>query len=84
MGRRELQGDQLANIRAGQRVKIELDTFGAATLAGARESIQPGTGARFSLLPPGQRERQLHKVTQRVPCGSSDRRSPAASSCGRA
>ena len=38
-----------------------------AALDGVVESIQPGTGARFSLLPPDNASGNFTKVTQRVP-----------------
>jgi membrane fusion protein (multidrug efflux system) len=58
---------QLGKIRPGQRVKIKIDGFDDAALRGTVDSIQAGTGARFSLLPPDNASGNFTKVTQRVP-----------------
>jgi membrane fusion protein, multidrug efflux system len=58
---------QLEDIRPGLRVKVAIDGYGGAPLAGVVESIQAGTGARFSLLPPDNASGNFTKVTQRVP-----------------
>ncbi|HEY6033863.1 MAG TPA: HlyD family secretion protein, partial [Kofleriaceae bacterium] len=58
---------QLAKIHAGQRVRIKVDGFDDATLHGTVDSIQAGTGSRFSLLPPDNASGNFTKVTQRVP-----------------
>jgi len=58
---------QLNKIHAGQRVRIKVDGFDDATLHGTVESIQAGTGSRFSLLPPDNASGNFTKVTQRVP-----------------
>jgi membrane fusion protein (multidrug efflux system) len=54
-------------VRAGEKARIEIDTFDGVKLDGVVESIQPGTGARFSLLPPDNSSGNFTKVTQRVP-----------------
>ena len=56
---------QLGAIRPGLRVKVRVD--GVDTFTGTVESIQAGTGARFSLLPPDNASGNFTKVTQRVP-----------------
>ncbi|MFT3693024.1 MAG: HlyD family secretion protein [Kofleriaceae bacterium] len=58
---------QLAHMKAGEKVKIKIDGFDDATLQGTVESIQAGTGSRFSLLPPDNASGNFTKVTQRVP-----------------
>ncbi|MCX5740925.1 MAG: HlyD family secretion protein [Proteobacteria bacterium] len=58
---------QLARLRPGQRVKVEIDGYDDASLTGAIESIQAGTGSRFALLPPDNASGNFTKVTQRVP-----------------
>jgi membrane fusion protein (multidrug efflux system) len=62
-----LKETQLAHVRVGEKVSVELDTFGGVSLPGTVESIQSGTGARFSLLPPDNASGNFTKVTQRVP-----------------
>ena len=58
---------QLDKMHAGQRVKIKIDGFDDKTLKGIVDSIQAGTGSRFSLLPPDNAAGNFTKVTQRVP-----------------
>jgi membrane fusion protein (multidrug efflux system) len=61
-----LKETQLADIKPGQPVEIEVDSF-SGTLDGHVDSIAAGTGARFSLLPPENATGNFIKVTQRVP-----------------
>lgn len=61
-----LKETQLADIKAGQPADVEIDAF-RRTLSGHVESIAPGTGSRFSLLPPENASGNFIKVTQRVP-----------------
>ncbi|HEY0987040.1 MAG TPA: HlyD family secretion protein, partial [Kofleriaceae bacterium] len=61
-----LKETQLAEIKPGQPVEIEVDSF-SGTLDGHVDSIAAGTGARFSLLPPENATGNFIKVTQRVP-----------------
>lgn len=58
---------QLAHLHAGQRVRVAIDGYGDTALEGKIASIQAGTGARFSLLPPDNASGNFTKVTQRVP-----------------
>ncbi len=57
---------QLARIRVGQKVDIEIDAYGA-TAEGEVESIASATGAKFALLPPDNATGNFTKVVQRVP-----------------
>jgi len=57
---------QLAGMQEGQRVKVELDAYDTP-LWGRVESLAPGTGSRFALLPPDNASGNFTKVTQRVP-----------------
>lgn len=59
--------DQIARMKAGQPVKIEIDTFGRQELHGTVDSLAAGTGSRFSLLPPDNASGNFTKVVQRVP-----------------
>jgi len=58
---------QLANVKVGQPVEIEVDAFGGEPLKGHVESLSPGTGATFALLPPDNSTGNFTKVVQRVP-----------------
>lgn len=57
---------QLARIRRGQRVTLEVDAYGA-TAEGEVESIASATGAKFALLPPDNATGNFTKVVQRIP-----------------
>ncbi len=58
---------QLTRMRPGQNVTIKVDAFPGRTLNGHIDSIQSGTGARFSLLPAENATGNFVKVVQRVP-----------------
>ena len=58
---------QLSDIRIGQPVEIEVDTYGGATVKGVVESVAAATGSKFALLPPDNATGNFTKVVQRVP-----------------
>jgi len=58
---------QLEHMRCGQPVEITVDAYPNITFKGHVESIQRGTGARFSLLPPENATGNYVKVAQRIP-----------------
>jgi membrane fusion protein (multidrug efflux system) len=58
---------QLTHMRPGQPAAISVDTYPDATLHGRVDSIQRGTGSRFSLLPPENATGNFVKVVQRIP-----------------
>jgi membrane fusion protein (multidrug efflux system) len=58
---------QLAKLHPGQKATIEIDGLAHQTLHGTVESLQAGTGSRFSLLPADNASGNFTKVTQRVP-----------------
>ena len=58
---------QLAHMSAGQDVEIAVDSYPGHTFHGKIDSIQAGSGARFSLLPPENATGNYVKVVQRVP-----------------
>jgi len=58
---------QVTHVRPGQRVKIAVDTYPGEVFTGTVDSIQAGTGARFSLLPPENATGNYVKVVQRIP-----------------
>jgi len=61
-----LKETQLKRIKIGQPVDIHVDATGK-TIKGHIDSIQSGTGAVFSLLPPENATGNYVKVVQRVP-----------------
>ena len=58
---------QIGRMQPGQPVEISVDAYPDKTFKGHVDSIQPGTGARFSLLPPENATGNYVKVVQRVP-----------------
>jgi len=58
---------QLTHIRPGQPVTVSVDTYPGETFHGRVDSIQRGTGSRFSLLPPENATGNFVKVVQRIP-----------------
>lgn len=58
---------QLRRMRPGQSAKIKVDAYPQMDLRGRVDSIQSGTGARFSLIPPENATGNYVKVVQRVP-----------------
>jgi membrane fusion protein (multidrug efflux system) len=58
---------QLTHIRTGQPVKVFVDVYDGIEFTAHVDSIQRGSGARFSLLPPENATGNYVKVVQRVP-----------------
>jgi len=58
---------QLAHVRTNQPVEIEIDSLPGRQFRGHVDSVQAGSGARFSLLPPENAIGNFVKVVQRVP-----------------
>ena len=58
---------QLKYMKPGQPVRIKVDAYPQKILKGHVDSIQAGTGAVFSLLPPENATGNYIKVVQRVP-----------------
>src|SRR5258708_2418275 len=59
--------NQLDLMRPGQPVEIEMDSLGGRKFKGHVESVQKGSGAAFSLMPPENATGNYVKVVQRVP-----------------
>jgi membrane fusion protein (multidrug efflux system) len=57
----------LGRIKPGQKATIKIDMYPSATFDGVVESISPGSGAIFSVLPPENATGNWVKVTQRFP-----------------
>ena len=58
---------QLADMRPGQPVDLTIDAYPDHVLKGRVDSVQPGSGTAFSLLPAENATGNYVKVTQRVP-----------------
>ncbi len=58
---------QLRRIKPGQTVTFTVDAYPGLRFCGRVESISPGTGSVFSLLPPENASGNFTKVVQRVP-----------------
>jgi membrane fusion protein (multidrug efflux system) len=58
---------QLKKIRTNQPVVISVDSIDGKTFSGHVQSIQAGSGAAFSLLPPENAVGNYVKIVQRVP-----------------
>ena len=58
---------QLTFMQPGQPVDIDVDAYPDKAFRGHVDSIQAGSGAAFSLLPPENATGNFVKVVQRVP-----------------
>jgi membrane fusion protein (multidrug efflux system) len=58
---------QLTDMRKGQPVKIKIDAFPKLDLHGHVDSIQLGSGSKFTAFPPENATGNFVKVVQRVP-----------------
>lgn len=58
---------QLTHMRPGQPARIRVDAYPNLELKGKVDSLQAGSGAQFSLLPPENAVGNYVKVVQRVP-----------------
>ncbi|MBU6399015.1 MAG: HlyD family secretion protein [Verrucomicrobia bacterium] len=58
---------ELTDMRPGQPATLVIESYPARVFRGHVESIQAGSGARFSLLPPENAVGNYVKVVQRVP-----------------
>jgi membrane fusion protein (multidrug efflux system) len=58
---------QLDRMRPGQPVDMEIDAYPERDFHGHVDSVQPGSGPAFSLLPPENATGNYVKIVQRVP-----------------
>ena len=58
---------QITDMRPGQPVDLRIDAYPDHPLRGKVDSVQPGSGTAFSLLPAENATGNYVKVTQRVP-----------------
>jgi membrane fusion protein (multidrug efflux system) len=58
---------QLTDVRPGQKVAIDVDTFPGARVTGHVDSVAPASGQEFALLPPDNATGNFTKIVQRIP-----------------
>ena len=58
---------QLAGVKAGQGVEVEIDTYPGRVFHGHVDSLAPASGQEFALLPPDNATGNFTKVVQRIP-----------------
>ncbi|KAB1070690.1 HlyD family secretion protein [Methylobacterium planeticum] len=58
---------QITDMRPGQRAEIEIDAYPDRKITGRVDSVQPGSGTAFSLLPAQNATGNYVKVVQRIP-----------------
>jgi membrane fusion protein (multidrug efflux system) len=58
---------QLERLRPQQAVALEIDTFPSHVFRGQVDSIAPGSGNQFALLPPDNATGNFTKIVQRIP-----------------
>jgi len=59
--------NQLDRMRPGEKVTLKIDAYPGRTIHGHVESVQPGSGTAFSLLPAQNATGNYVKIVQRVP-----------------
>jgi membrane fusion protein (multidrug efflux system) len=58
---------QLDRMHTGQAVEMTIDAYPGVTLHGHVDSLAPGSGSQFALLPPENATGNFTKIVQRVP-----------------
>ena len=58
---------QLARMGVGEAVRLDVDMLGGEPLRGTVDSLAPGSGSTFALLPPENATGNFTKIVQRVP-----------------
>jgi membrane fusion protein (multidrug efflux system) len=58
---------QLARVRVGDAAEVRVDGVPDVVWTGKVDTISPGTGAQFSLLPPDNASGNFTKIAQRIP-----------------
>src|SRR5207237_4958796 len=77
-GEANVKETELTHMRPGQSATVEVDTYPGFVLPAKVESMSPGTGLTFSLLPAENATGNWVKVVQRLPvrlslqCDKSD------------
>ena len=63
----DFKENQLDHMRPGQPATIGVDAYPSLALAGHVDSIQRGTGSKFTAFPPENATGNFVKIVQRVP-----------------
>jgi membrane fusion protein (multidrug efflux system) len=58
---------QLTHVRAGEPVRLSVDSYPGNALRGCVDSLSPASGLEFSLLPPDNATGNFTKIVQRIP-----------------
>lgn len=58
---------QTGQMHPGQPVTVDIDSYPGHPIEGTVDSLAPGTGAQFALLPPENATGNFTKIVQRVP-----------------
>ena len=58
---------QLADVRPGQAVNVEVDMFPGVEIPAHVDSLAPASGQQFALLPPDNATGNFTKIVQRIP-----------------
>jgi membrane fusion protein (multidrug efflux system) len=58
---------QLARMKVGQHVDVRIDALHGHIFSAHIDSLQPGTGSTFALLPPDNATGNFTKIVQRLP-----------------
>jgi len=58
---------QTGQMHPGQPVTVDIDSYPGRPINGTVDSLAPGTGAQFALLPPENATGNFTKIVQRVP-----------------
>jgi membrane fusion protein (multidrug efflux system) len=70
---------QLADVRPGQAVNVEIDMFPGVEIPAHVDSLAPASGQQFALLPPDNATGNFTKIVQRIPVKITfDRDNPLA------
>jgi membrane fusion protein (multidrug efflux system) len=62
-----MKEDQLADINPGESATVTADVLPGREFHGRVESVAPGTGSVFSVIPPENATGNFTKIVQRVP-----------------
>jgi membrane fusion protein (multidrug efflux system) len=62
-----LKETDLTHVKPGDRAEITVDSYPGRAWSGTVESISPGAGSEFSILPPQNASGNWVKVVQRIP-----------------
>lgn len=58
---------QVRDIKIGNAVRVEMDSYPGVEWLGTVESLSPATGSKFTLLPPDNATGNFTKIVQRIP-----------------